>query len=187
MIDAGDSVLLIIDFQQAFLDKIDAAQSERLVRKARWLTEVARYLRIPILACVEDGQYPIVAPSLQAAVGEATVFRKTSYSAARNKPFIDALAATGRRSVVLIGFETDVCVAQSALGLAELRYSVAVIEDIVHAPGDGHAQGLERMRRAGITVLSLRALYYEWMADVVAERAFRHECSELYGERAIDY
>ena len=55
------------------------------------------------------------------------------------------------------------------------------------APGQAHAQGLQRMDRAGITVLSLRALYYEWMADVVNERAFRRECSALYDERVIDY
>jgi len=187
ILDAHDCVLVIVDFQQTFIDKIDDAQGKLLLGKARWLIEAARYLCIPILACFEDGRYPVVAHSLQETVGDAPAFRKTSFSIAREKPFIDALATTGRRSVVLIGFETDVCIAQSALELSDLQYRVAVVEDVVHAPGDGHNQGLERIVRAGITVLSLRALYYEWMADVVTERAFRHECSDLYGKRVIDY
>lgn len=187
LLDVHDCVLVIVDFQQTFIDKIDSAQGEWLLSKACWLIEVARYLRIPILACVEDGRYPVVARSLQGTVGDAPVFRKTSYSVAREKPFIDALVTTGRRSVVLIGFETDVCIAQSALELSDLKYRVTVVEDVVHAPGNGHNQGLERIIRAGITVLSLRALYYEWMADVVIERAFRRERSDLYGKRVIDY
>lgn len=187
MLDAHDCVLVIVDFQQTFIDKINAAQGERLLRKARWLAAVARHLRIPVIACVEDGQYPMLAPALQATLGDTPILRKIFYSVARDEAILEALAATGRRSVVLIGFETDVCIAQSALGLLDRQYRVAVVEDVMHAPGEGHAQGLQRMGRAGITVLSLRALYYEWMADVANERAFRREYSTLYGERVIDY
>ena len=187
LLQAHDCVLVIVDFEQTFLDKIDAMQGERLLRKARWLAAVARHLGIPVIACIEDGRYPMLAPALQATVGDASVLRKIFYSVARDEAVLEALAATWRRSVVLIGFETDVCIAQSALGLLGLQYRVVVVEDVMYAPGQAHAQGLQRMDRAGITVLSLRALYYEWMADVVNERAFRRECSALYDERVIDY
>ena len=38
---------------------------------------------------------------------------------------------TGRRTAVLVGMETDVCVAQSALGLLDEDFTVAVVEDAV--------------------------------------------------------
>ncbi len=179
VLDAHDCVLVIVDFQQTFLDKLDAPQGNQLLRKACWLAAMARHLGIPVIACVEDGQYPMLAPALQATIGDAPVLRKTFYSVARDEAILKALAAIGRRSVVLIGFEADVCIAQSALGLLGLQYRVAVVEDVMYAPGQAHAQGLQRMGRAGITVLSLRALYYEWMADVVNKRAFRRECARF--------
>ncbi len=185
MIEKNESVLLIIDFQQTFLDKIRVEESDQLVRKACWLIEVAHCLDIPIIYCVEDGRYPTLVEPLRRHVGSSAVIRKTFFSVAREKSFLSALSATSRRSLVLIGFETDVCIAQSALGLATQGYTVAVVEDVMHAPGDGQRQGLERMSRAGISVLSLRALYYEWMADVATERTFRQERDDLYSEQIV--
>ena len=77
--------------------------------------------------------------------------------------------ASSRRTVVLVGLETDVCVAHSALGLLELGYAVAVVADATGSPGTAHQFGLERMRDAGVAVLGAKNLYYEWVPTV--ERA----------------
>ena len=67
-----------------------------------------------------------------------------------------AVEATGRRTVVLAGLQTDVCVAQSAVGLRRKGYDVVCIVDAVgsvHAVA--HEAGLERMRSAGVVILLL--------------------------------
>ena len=59
---------------------------------------------------------------------------------------------SGRKTAVLVGLETDVCVAHSALGLLGHGYQVAVVADATGSPGTAHGFGLERAaggRRAG--------------------------------------
>ncbi len=78
----------------------------------------------------------------------------------------------GRSTVVLCGLETDVCVAQSALGLLDAGKRVVVVEDAVASPGPAHAQGLARMARAGVELLGVKGLGYEWLGTVERATAF---------------
>ena len=71
---------------------------------------------------------------------------------------------------MLVGLETDVCVAQSALGLLDRGLSVVVVEDAV-ARRAAHAAGLDRMRRAGAIPVVTKQLHYEWMRTVELSRA----------------
>jgi hypothetical protein len=88
---------------------------------------------------------------------------------------VAALAATGRRTAALCGLETDVCVAQSAIGLASGGWRVLVVEDAVASPGSGHRQGLGRLRDEGIEVLGLKSVAYDWLRSVeLAERVLAH-------------
>ena len=50
--------------------------------------------------------------------------------------------------------------------------------DATSSPGSGHDVGLERMRRAGVLVSSVKSLYYEWVRTVDRENEFM----EKYGE-----
>ena len=67
---------------------------------------------------------------------------------------------------MLVGMETDVCVAQSALGLLDTGYRVVVVRDAVAAPGAAHEQGLDRMRDAGAVLIGTKGLFYEWTRTV---------------------
>ena len=74
--------------------------------------------------------------------------------------------ATGRTTAVLVGLETDVCIAQSALGLAAQGIRPVVIEDATHSPPPHHSYGIARLRDAGIAIQSTKGLYYEWVRDL---------------------
>jgi nicotinamidase-related amidase len=80
-----------------------------------------------------------------------------------------AIEATNRDTFVLIGLETDVCVAQSALGLKSAGYRVAVVDDATSSPPPHHEKGLRRIRDAGITVTTAKSLYYELVRDIPTE------------------
>jgi nicotinamidase-related amidase len=74
---------------------------------------------------------------------------------------------------VLCGLETDVCVSQSALSLLDRGFAVICVADCVASPGSAHGYGLDRMRAAGVVMLSAKQLHYEWVRTVSAARAFR--------------
>ena len=74
--------------------------------------------------------------------------------------------ARGVDTFILVGLETDVCVAQSALGLQAAGYRVVVVEDAVATPPPHHAAGMLRMRDAGVTLTNAKGVYYELVRDV---------------------
>ncbi len=91
---------------------------------------------------------------------------KPTFGLAFSPPILAAVDATRRRSAVLCGLETDVCVAQSAIGLHDLGWKVAVVADTVGAAGTAHDQGLRRIAAAGIPLVGLKGLRYEWIRSV---------------------
>ena len=73
----------------------------------------------------------------------------------------------------MVGLETDVCVAQSALGLLQEGFDVVAVADACGSPGTAHEFGLERMRGAGVMVTSAKTVYYEWVRTVEGSREQR--------------
>ncbi len=174
LIDPDDSVLVIIDVQEDFLARVEPAVADGLVERIAFLAAGARFCGIPIVASVESpDDWGGLHPGLVDAVGDAPVLSKVVFGLADDPLVGPAVRATGRGTAVLTGLETDVCVAQSALGLLDEGLRVAVVEDAVGSPGSAHAAGLDRMRRAGVIPVVAKQLHYEWMRTVERSRAFR--------------
>jgi nicotinamidase-related amidase len=177
LINADDSVLIAIDIQDAFLDKLPKVDSEKLVNRARWLMAVAGWLKIPLIVTAEElNEQPLAPKLLQSLSTDTPVYNKMVFGLAHQPDILAAVEGTGRKTAVLIGLETDVCVAQSALGLMEQGYRVAVVADVVGSPQNGQEIGLERMQEAGVIVVSLKSLFYEWMRTVEQVTRFHQEC-----------
>ena len=162
------SCLIVIDVQQYFLAKLPLDQRAPLVARIGWLMRVARTLQIPIIATAEDiaNDGPLV-PELAGLLPEGqAVFDKLTFGLHDQADIRAAVAASGRKEFVLVGLETDVCIAHSALGLAGAGYRVAVLDDGCGSPPPHHAAGLGRLRDAGVTVTTIKGLYYEWVRDL---------------------
>jgi nicotinamidase-related amidase len=181
LIDVEDSLLIVIDVQAAFLDKLPRDEAERLLRRVCWLIHVARCLDVPLVVTAEDspnlgGVHPQVA---QALPPSTPAHNKMRFGLAADPVILAAVRRTGRKTAVLVGLETDVCVAQSALGLLCEGYRVVVLADATGSPGTGHALGLDRMRDAGVQVLGFKGLYYEWLRTVERADRFRQQHAEI--------
>jgi nicotinamidase-related amidase len=173
LIDPDDSLLVIVDVQQAFLDRVEPLAGAGLVERIAFLTLGARFCGIPVIATVESPEdWGGLHPGLVEPVGDAPVLRKEVFGLDDDPLVGPAVRATGRGTAVLVGLETDVCVAQSALGLIDAGLRVVVVEDAVASPGAAHAAGLERMRRAGVIGVLTKQLHYEWMRTVRRSREF---------------
>jgi nicotinamidase-related amidase len=181
LLQAEDSALIVIDVQDNFTCKLEAEQSQRLLERVAWLIGVAQWLKIPVLVTVEDlpragGPSPEV---VQALPPNTPIFNKMIFSLAHQPDILAAVERLQRRTLVLVGLETDVCVMQSALGLLERGYRVAVITDATGSPGAAHASGLARMPAAGVLMTDTKGLFYEWVRTVEASRCFEAECAHL--------
>lgn len=178
------SVLVVIDTQPGFyLDRTDVDQTEfaGFVDRVSWITAVARSLGIPTVVSVErpERNGPTAEQVASALAADTPIFEKTTFSVAADSSLRTAIEVTSRPTAVLVGMETDVCVAQSAMGLADTGCRVVVISDATYSPGDAHDHGLERMRGAGIELVSAKALFYEWLPSVDQVRHFKHAHPDL--------
>ena len=90
-----------------------------------------------------------------------------------------AVEASGRRTAVVVGAETDVCVSQSAIGLLDRGFRVVVITDATFSPGPMHDLGLRRIRDAGAELHHAKGVYYEWVRTLDAARQFTTEHLDL--------
>ena len=168
LICVDDSVLIVIDIQDSFLLKYGDTVSRCLIENAVWLIEVAKAMKVPIVAMAENTSH--LGPlneKINRALPEGTVVHsKDSFGLAGQPEILADVEATGRGTAILIGVETDVCVAQSALGLLKSGYQVAVAKDAVATTSGGEDIGLERMKGAGAVISSVKAIYYEWLRSV---------------------
>jgi nicotinamidase-related amidase len=177
LLDAGDSVLIVIDVQGAFARKLAPSDARGVVMRTGWLVAAAGWLDIPVIVTAED------VPRLGGAMDEvsqrlppgAEIHDKMVFDLTGEPRIVRAIEDTGRHTAVLAGFETDVCVAQSAIGLLGLGYRVVALADCSGSPGTAHQAGLARMAGGGVVVLSLRNVLYEWLRTVERSRRFREE------------
>jgi len=181
LILAEDSVLVAIDVQSLFLGKLKTEQSQPLLDRITWVTQVAIRLGIPTIATAEDiDVLGTVHPEyLSVLPADTSVHTKMTFGLASEAEIMSEIGATKRRTTVLIGLETDVCVSHSAIGLLAHGYRVVVIEDATGSPGSGHEAGLRRIAGAGGLVVTLKGIYYEWLRTVNASNAFREKNGEL--------
>merc|ERR1711869_48043 len=100
---------------------------DALVERMAFLMKVATALEVPIVATAEDTADlgPLV-PDLADLLPQSAppVFNKLIFGLAAQPDIFAAVKATGRDTVVLLGLMTDVCIAQSALGLQKAGYRV---------------------------------------------------------------
>jgi len=177
LIEADDSSLVVIDAQPVFTKRLPEGAGRSLVSRICWLIEVANWLQVPVVVTAEDvTELGSVERQVQQVLpADTVVYDKMVFGLSADPDILASVEKTGRKTVVLTGLETDVCVAHSAIGVADHGYEVVVIADATGSAGTGHEFGLERVRGAGVLVTSLKGLFYEWMRTVECTKRFHAE------------
>ncbi len=185
LLERDDSVLVVVDAQPGFYaaaGMAGGADVGGIMDRIAWLVGVAAALDLPVLVTEEDPARngPTAAKVLERVPpGTLPPFVKPVFGLADVREILDAIERVGRRTVVLAGFETDVCVAQSALGLLDRGFRVAAVVDATGSPGEMQAHGLRRMRDAGVILAHAKGVYYEWVRTLEAARTFQDAHPDL--------
>jgi nicotinamidase-related amidase len=168
LLDVDECVLGVIDTQDGFLRKLPDEEAAELVDRIRWLCRLAGWLNAPVVVTEEEPEKNGgTASAITDALAPGTArHSKPTFDLSACPEILEDLSRHDRETVVLCGLETDVCVAQSAFGLLDLGKRVVVVEDAVASPGTAHSQGLARMARAGVELVGLKGLAYEWLRTV---------------------
>lgn len=161
LINANESVLLVIDLQQKLLPAIHDHQA--ILAQAVRMASIAGLLGVPVIGTeqIPDKLGPNH-PDVRRLCG--TTLAKSHFDAcAEGLPA--ALPATARQ-IVMSGCEAHICMLQTALSLLERGYRVLPLLDACGSrrPSDRDA-AFERLRQAGATPVTVEMVAYEWMRD----------------------
>jgi nicotinamidase-related amidase len=184
LIDVDDSVLIVIDVQDSFLKKFSEGERKLLKSRIGWMVDVAVRLGVPVVAMAEEipAMGSVSLCILKKFPADTPIFNKMTFGLAADEKIMAAINNTERKTAILVGLETDVCVAHSALGLLQKGYQVAVVADATGAPGQAHEYGLERMKQAGVVISNVKSLFYEWIRTVDRYIEFMEKYEKEIGE-----
>lgn len=161
---AADSVLVVVDVQDKLLAAIPRAAE--LVRNVGFLLDAAALLGVPIRA---TEQYPKGLGPTAAEVARRLpqdVPAKTAFSCCGAAGFLADLRILGRRTVVLTGMETHVCIAQTVLDLLDAGFAVFLpVDSVASRFAVDRDTAIRRLERAGAIPTTAEAVAFEWVGD----------------------
>lgn len=165
MLDRSQAVLLVIDVQGKLAEAM--FERERLYAELGRLIGGARVLGLPV-CCTEQLPEKLgpTVPEIADALEGLERWPKSAFSCCGCEAFMQALAASGRRQVLIGGIETHVCVWQTARDLLARGYQVQVVADAVSSRTAANRQlGLDRLAAAGAVLTGVEMALMELLGD----------------------
>ncbi|CAN5628298.1 hydrolase [soil metagenome] len=165
------AALVVVDIQEAFRHVIpDFTEVAAKVLTAIWGFQA---LDMPVLI---TEQYPKglgrTAEEILFALPEGfEIFEKTAFSSCGAGAFASKLDELGISQVVLCGFETHVCVNQTAHDLIDRGFQVHLLTECVRSRFEhDRLAGLAKMQMSGVVPSSVEMALFELMRDAKHEK-----------------
>ncbi|WP_216669970.1 isochorismatase family protein [Brasilonema sennae] len=132
MIDPNDAVLLLIDHQSGLFQLVRDIELPVLRSNVTALAKISRLAKIPTFttASVPDGPNGPLIPEIHQHNPEAVYIPRTGQINAWDNPaWVDAIEKTGRKTLLIAGTLTSVCMAFPTLSALAAGYKVFTIID----------------------------------------------------------
>jgi len=157
-----DSLLLIIDFQQAMLKVISSW--EKIAGEVTRLIETAQIVKVPILLTEHYRKgFGGTIPEVIQKIKSPSVFQKEAFSACLEPDFLSTVQGFQRRKIVVVGMETHVCLLQTALDLMMSGFQVHLAADAVASrTTENRDIAINILRQAGAVISSVETIIFQW-------------------------
>ena len=162
-----NSVLVLVDYQVGTLQLIRTSSSDLCLRNAVTLATAAKTLKIPIVltSSQEDMIQGPISPALQKVLPDAfksRVKRQGIVNAWADPNFTSAIAATGRKNIIMGGVTTDICLVFPSISAVQEGYDVLAVMD---AGGSSYEiqeeMAQRRMMHAGVVLATTNTVVAE--------------------------
>jgi nicotinamidase-related amidase len=165
MINPDDAVMLLIDHQSGLFNVVQDIPVPDLRRNVTALAKVATLLKIPVIttASVPDGPNGPLIPEIHQAAPHAQYVAREGQINAWNMPtFVQAIEATGRKTLIMAGTLTSVCLAFPSICAVADGYKVY---GVVDASGNWSKMATDltiaRITQAGVIPIDTLAVIAE--------------------------
>jgi nicotinamidase-related amidase len=131
---AENSVLVLVDYQVGTMQLIRTSNSDVCLRNAVMLATAAKTLNMPVIltSSQEDRVQGPISPALQKVLPDAykaRVKRQGIVNAWGDPNFSGAIAATGRKNIIMGGVTTDICLVFPSISAVQEGYNVLAVMD----------------------------------------------------------
>jgi nicotinamidase-related amidase len=189
LLDTSDTAILLLDHQAGLFQTVKDVSLAELRANVTMLAKLATLLNIPVItsASEPDGPNGPLMPEIHENAPHALyVARKGEVNAWDNGDFVAAVEATGRKTLVIAGVWTSVCVMFPALDAKAAGFKVYAVIDASGDPSDiASRTTLARFVQAGVTPISTNAVLSE--AHRTWNRPEASELAKLYALAAPNY
>lgn len=158
MVNPQDCLLIVIDVQKKLTPLIDTTPD--IVTNILKLIRLARLIDVPVIVTEQENLGDIV-DEVGLELTDIPPVRKLSFSCFGEDAFARRLASHDRRTLILTGIETHICVAQTALGASSGFRSVVVADATASRVPFDKETALARLKDNGVTITSTDMLMYE--------------------------
>jgi len=161
---SADSALLVIDMQERIINTV--AEKENLLHCLEAIIKASTLLNIPSVVTQQEKLGEITPIIKMSYPNDIAIFKKLVFSCCDVSEFRDKLQRLGRKTIVVCGIETHICVMQTVLDLLALKYEVLLLRDATSSYRIADREtAIERMRDAGAWISTTESVIYELMED----------------------
>ena len=189
LIDPSDAVVLLLDHQSGLFQTVKDIPVADLRRNVEMIAKLATLLNIPVITTASEpaGTNGPLMPEIHRDAPHAVyVPRKGEVNAWDNDDFVAEVKSTGRKTLIMAGVWTSVCVMFPALDARAAGFDVYAVLDASGDPSEMASRiSLARFVQGGVKPTSTNALLSElhrtWARPEAADLA------QLYGLVAPNY
>jgi nicotinamidase-related amidase len=162
--------LVLIDYQNEMFEVIRSETEPDLVElNVRLLAKTARALGMPIVLSTVGVGFGFNGPTLPSVLAEldgVDPLDRSSMNAFEDEAFRDAVAATGRKRLIIGGLHTEICLTFATVQALKDGYDVMYVTDAVGGRSQiAHRTGIERLAHAGAVPTTALAVNTELFRD----------------------
>ncbi len=170
MLRSEKTALLVVDVQGKLAQMMYGKQA--LFENLQKTIKGIQAMGIPILWVEQNPEgLGSTIPEVAELIAGINPISKISFSCCKNEHFIQALKATNRNQILIVGIEAHICVYQTAVALVQLGYEVEVVTDAVSSRTiENKNVALQKMSNAGVTLTSTEMALFELLEVAEGEQ-----------------
>lgn len=189
LLDPSDTLVLLLDHQSGLFQTVKDIAVADLRRNVEMIAKLCTLLKIPVITTASEpagSNGPLMPEIHQFAPHAVYVPRKGEVNAWDNEDFVAEVRSSGRKTLVMAGVWTSVCVMFPALDAIAAGYDVYAVIDASGDPSEMASRvSLARFVQGGVKPTTTNALLSElhrtWARPEAADLAL------LYGLVAPNY
>ena len=189
LINPADTLLLLLDHQAGLFQVVKDIEVAQLRANTTMLAKLATLMKLPVIttASVPEGPNGPLMPEIHEAAPHAVhVPRKGEVNAWDNALYVKTVRETGKKTLIMAGVWTSVCVMFPALDALAAGYKVYAVIDASGDPSEMASRTtVARFVQAGVVPTSANAVLCELQRTW--NRSDAADFAKLYGMVAPNY